>query len=530
MTTKRLILSVLTVISLIPFFLSLINSFSEAQVQSNLELSQTNLLLEASEIRNNLEVLDGSFNSEQIQSLQQVLLGDKPYEIAQEQYESAKKEINKNLEHLKSNLNKLTETVGLQPKGSTDFKLVQANPAQEKIFKQAIAKETLNLEQLDLKIGLLKAKQNKVTEAQQDWQKLTELSSNNTRTADLRETAKILSDLWSQPPVVAYNAEATLNQNLKGWFRYRALERLYTVTKQTQSQTTLQQQEAKVASQAIFKLLAISTLPLLGGIAGSLLLIFLLIQWATKKEHAILAQRANTPWETPWDWEIIWQVLIVGFFFIGQIGLPLLLGLVQFDASSLTLRGKAYYVLGSYGAMTFGGLAVLYLSLKSFMPLPADWFRFKLGDRGWLWGIGGYLTALPLVVIVSLLNQQIWQGQGGSNPLLFLALEAQDKVVLAIFFFTACVAAPFFEELMFRGFLLPSLTRYVPVWQAIGLSSLLFAVAHLNLSEVLPLAMLGIILGVVYTRSRNLFSSMLLHSLWNSGTLISLFILGSSGS
>jgi membrane protease YdiL (CAAX protease family) len=46
---------------------------------------------------------------------------------------------------------------------------------------------------------------------------------------------------------------------------------------------------------------------------------------------------------------------------------------------------------------------------------------------------------------------------------------------------------------------------------------------------VFPLATLGIILGVVYTRSRNLLSSILLHSLWNSGTLISLFILGSSG-
>ncbi|MEB3309889.1 MAG: type II CAAX endopeptidase family protein [Snowella sp.] len=530
MTTKRLILSVLTVISLIPFFLSLINSLSEAQVQSNLELSQTNLLLEAAEIRNHLDSLEGSLSATQIQSLQQLLLGEKPYEIAQQQYESAQKAINKNLEQLKTNLSKLTQTVGLQQDGATDFKLVQANPAQEKIFKQAIAKETLNLEQLNLRLGLLKAQQENITAAQQDWQKLIELDLNNTKTVAIQETAAVLKDLWSKPPAIADNAEAILSQNLKGWFRYRALERLYTVTNQTQSQAALQQQEAQVASQSILKLLAISTLPLLGGIAGSLLLIVLFVQWGVKKDQAILAQQANTSWETPWNWEIIWQVLIVGFFFIGQIGLPLLLGLVQFDASSLTLRGKAYYVLGSYVAMTLSGLVVLYLSLKPFIPLPPDWFRFKLGDRALLWGIGGYLTALPLVVIVSLLNQLIWQGQGGSNPLLFLALEAQDKVVLAIFFFTACVAAPFFEELMFRGFLLPSLTRYVPVWQAIGLSSLLFAVAHLNLSEVLPLAMLGVILGVVYTRSRNLLSSMLLHSLWNSGTLISLFILGSSGS
>jgi uncharacterized protein len=38
---------------------------------------------------------------------------------------------------------------------------------------------------------------------------------------------------------------------------------------------------------------------------------------------------------------------------------------------------------------------------------------------------------------------------------------------------------------------------------------------------------LGIILGIVYVRTRNLLAPMLLHSLWNSSTLVSLFILGS---
>lgn len=87
--------------------------------------------------------------------------------------------------------------------------------------------------------------------------------------------------------------------------------------------------------------------------------------------------------------------------------------------------------------------------------------------------------------------------------------------------------APLFEEIMFRGFLLPSLTRYVPVWGSIILSAFLFAIAHMSLSEVLPLMTLGIILGFVYVKSRNLLAPMLLHSLWNSGTLLSLFILGS---
>jgi hypothetical protein len=188
---------------------------------------------------------------------------------------------------------------------------------------------------------------------------------------------------------------------------------------------------------------------------------------------------------------------------------------------------KAFYVLFSYLLLASGGLLVLYLSIKPFLPLPDDWFGFKLRSNWILWGLGGYFVALPLVILVSLINQQLWQGQGGSNPILPLALEGRDSVALAVFFLTACVAAPVFEEIIFRGFLLPSLTRYMPVWGAIVASSLLFAIAHLSLSEVLPLATLGMVLGVVYSRSRNLLASMLLHGLWNAGTLLSLFVLGS---
>jgi uncharacterized protein len=106
-------------------------------------------------------------------------------------------------------------------------------------------------------------------------------------------------------------------------------------------------------------------------------------------------------------------------------------------------------------------------------------------------------------------------------------LEEQDPVALIVFFLTAAVAAPLFEEVLFRGFLLPSLTRYMAVGWAIALSGFIFAAAHLSLSEVLPLMLLGCILGFVYTRSRNLLSPIALHSLWNSATMLGLFILGS---
>ncbi|HEY9752784.1 MAG TPA: type II CAAX endopeptidase family protein, partial [Coleofasciculaceae cyanobacterium] len=268
----------------------------------------------------------------------------------------------------------------------------------------------------------------------------------------------------------------------------------------------------------------------IGSTIGTILLLMLMAQWLLRNKQALLALDGVAGWQTPWDAEMIWQVLIFGFFFLGQIAFPLVLGSVQSIAgisiAEFGERAKAVYILINYLFLAAGGLLVLYWSIKPYFPLPEGWFQFNWKANWLLWGAGGYFVALPLVILVSLINQQIWQGGGGSNPILPIALEGRDPVTLGCFFFTAAIAAPIFEETLFRGFLLPSLTRSMPLWAAIALSSVIFAVAHLSLSEVLPLTVLGMVLGFVYVRSRNLLASILLHSLWNTGTLVSLVLLG----
>lgn len=283
-----------------------------------------------------------------------------------------------------------------------------------------------------------------------------------------------------------------------------------------------------MAQKTIVKLALIGTVPIIGCLLGTALLLFVVIQRFISGKSAILAHSSGLTWETPWTAETIWQVLIVGFFFTGQILLPLLLGGLGINALALGSRGRALYAMSYYLLMAAVGIGVLYASLRTYRPLPDGWFRFRWDGNWWKWGLGGYLVALPLMIGVAVVNQRLWQGQGGSNPLLQTVLEESDKVSLLLFFLTASVAAPLFEEVLFRGFLLPSLTRYMPVWGAIALSSFIFAAAHLSLSEVLPLMMLGAILGFVYTRSRSLLAPMLLHSLWNGATMIGLLLLGSA--
>ncbi|ACB51805.1 unknown [Crocosphaera subtropica ATCC 51142] len=517
MTTKRIILIVLTIISLIPVILSLIGSINQPQVQSNLQLYQTNLVLQASEFSGD--------NISEFEKIRESVLGKNPYQAALKQYKEALKLSQKNLTQLETNLEIINQKSDLIQESETTINSIpifSATNEQQKLQTE-VNRQKEEIETIKIKIGLLEIAQGNRSQGLGTLDNIELLSFS----PSVHYTADILSHLWDDKPSVLSDSESTIKNELNGWFRYYSLNQLYQVQNRNNDLVSLQEKEQEAAQKALIKLTIVAIIPVLGGLIGIGIIIFSLVQLAVKKESSILAIDERFKWKTPWTLEIPWQVLVVGFLFFGQIVLPILVSFLNIDLTELTLRGKAFYVLGSYVAMSVGGIGVLYLSIKPFLPLPKDWFNFNWLSNWIVWGVGGYLVALPLVVIISLINQNIWDGQGGSNPLLSLALEGQDIVVLAIFYFTAAIAAPVYEEIMFRGFLLPSLTRYLPLWGAIGLSSVVFAVAHLNLSEVLPLTILGMVLGVVYTKSRNLLSSMLLHSLWNSGTLISLFLLGS---
>lgn len=518
MTIKRIFLTILTLLISFKLVFAVVGSLSEPQVQGRLELYQTNLVLHTGELAKHPETVDRN-----LIEISDALSQEDPLTAAAQQYQKVKQNAVKSLATLENKLAelKVKNQEGLVPQAEA------ATTLPEQQFQSAIAESQQLVAELDLEIGIIEASRGNQEQAATIWQNIITKAETNPQLTEISNITRAISGLWQEQPVILPDTENLIHQHLHSWFRYRSLEQLYQVQGSKQELLDLEKQETITAEQSLFKLGFIVGIPLIGGIIGILLVLGLGIQLIIKRERAILATNHDLAWDTPWDWETTWQVIIVGFFFVGQILLPLLIGITGFNPIGLNLRFKAIYILIDYILMAGASLSVLYFSIKSFFPLPQDWFKPKWISNWFMWGFGGYLIAIPLVLLVSLLNQQLWQGQGGSNPLLSLALESQDQVALAIFFCTAAIAAPIFEETIFRGFLLPSLTPYLPVWSSILLSGLLFAIAHLSISEILPLTTLGIILGVVYTRSRSILAPMLLHSLWNSGTLLTLYILGS---
>jgi len=494
---RRIALIVLTLIVGIIMASALIASWNEPQVASRLELYQTDLLLQANAWDG------GDLPEEQVRMIRRNLLGEEPLKQAQTAYESVRETA---VETLDSNV----PVEGADPLSP---RLQNALQGQS---------ELLNL--LDLRLGILEAERGNLEAAVQDWAAVKQRQSAGEA---LQRTADTLSQLWQGEPI-ATNSEAIFRRNLQGWFQNRSLEQLYTRMDATEKLAQLQQAEVENAESTILILTVVGTLPAIGALLGVIVLITVGIQRLVKGSEALIARHRHQTWETPWTAETMGWVVIGGFLFMGQLVVPVVLSPIRGLFTDLGTRGQALFALTYYLTMSAGAIAVLFFAIRAYRPLPADWFKFEFKGNWLLWGGGGYLAALPLMLTVSILNQRIWQGQGGSNPLLQTVLEAQDPVALVLFFVTASIAAPLFEEFLFRGFLLPSLTRYTSVWGAILLSSLIFAIAHLSLSEVLPLMTLGVVLGIVYTRSRNLLAPMLLHSAWNSITMLGLFLLGGS--
>ncbi|KAL2544272.1 CAAX amino terminal protease family protein [Forsythia ovata] len=233
------------------------------------------------------------------------------------------------------------------------------------------------------------------------------------------------------------------------------------------------------------------------------------------------------PWTVPWTAETILQVTLlwtVSFWFVGSWMIPFGAHIIGFSKESLTYRGQALFSLLTDVTEGLAGILILHRCLSRFRPLPSDWFRFSLRGN-WIFDVVLGCLMFPLVNRLSQFNLNLLPVLP-STPVTLSSVEqsivARDPIAMALYALVLVVCAPLWEEIVFRGFLLPSLTKYMPVWCSILVSSMGFALAHFNVQRMLPLIFLGVVMGLTYARSRNLLPSILLHSLWNGFVFLDL--------
>jgi hypothetical protein len=185
MTIKRVILALLTILAIVQIGSSLKNSFSQPQIQSRLELYQTNLVLHVAEFRSS------PGDDFDLNSAVSSLVGQDPYAAASTKYQQVRQESVASRDKFQSQLQQLSQTE------SSAIEVTDAttnNLALKTQLKQEIVELDRFLDELDLKQGILFGVQNKSKEAIALWtQVINRLDNPKNRYA---QTASVLKQLW----------------------------------------------------------------------------------------------------------------------------------------------------------------------------------------------------------------------------------------------------------------------------------------------------------------------------------------------
>lgn len=224
--------------------------------------------------------------------------------------------------------------------------------------------------------------------------------------------------------------------------------------------------------------------------------------------------RITTLQTRPWTWR-------EGLAVTGIIGLLICLGIVV--ASRLNSPREATPVILHSLALDLLGLAAI-----AGLVFRKGWSRQQA------FGLQGtpaahlkpalvfYLALMPFLFFASLVYQGLLTLNGIPPSLqeIALLLSGDHPLWLRVTMILMAVAiAPIFEETLFRGILLPIVSRRFGLGAGIFITSLLFASIHFHLPSQVPLMVVAAGFSLAYVYSGALWVPILMHGLFNGVNL-----------
>ncbi|ETB60326.1 hypothetical protein YYC_02633 [Plasmodium yoelii 17X] len=145
-------------------------------------------------------------------------------------------------------------------------------------------------------------------------------------------------------------------------------------------------------------------------------------------------------------------------------------------------------------------------------------FRYK--DSWCFKVIYGYVCSHYIFNLIDLLNNAIINYLHNDDEIYIennIDNIINEKKFLSTFIciISPCFSAPFFEEFIYRFFVLKSLCLFMNIHYAVIFSSLFFAIHHLNIFNIIPLFFLSFFWSYIYIYTDNILVTMLIHSFWN---------------
>jgi len=222
-----------------------------------------------------------------------------------------------------------------------------------------------------------------------------------------------------------------------------------------------------------------------------------------------------------WDYVDLLLVIGLGFGLLLLFCLPLLLVV---NAENAITKNIVLIAAVLQAAL----YASVYIALKidfSFRHEQKAVFR-SLGWQRSSFPLGvAALVGVTLAFVVSAIAALL------HTPQVTSPIEEFTKSTGALIFIAilAIAAAPFFEELFFRGFLQPLLSRTFGTALGILLTAIFFGVLHLSEYSMVwqygvAITLVGVALGYARARSGSLVPSTLMHACFNAVSVVALLV------
>jgi membrane protease YdiL (CAAX protease family) len=141
-------------------------------------------------------------------------------------------------------------------------------------------------------------------------------------------------------------------------------------------------------------------------------------------------------------------------------------------------------------------------------------------------GLAVYVAAYPGVIGVILLWGAILSRLGVKvqpQEVVNILLARQPRLEVAASVAVAILVAPLFEEMIFRGFLLPAFSRRLGAPGAVALAATLFGLLH-GRAYAGPIFALGLLLGWLYWRTGRLWIAVGCHGAHNAAALVAAWL------
>lgn len=236
------------------------------------------------------------------------------------------------------------------------------------------------------------------------------------------------------------------------------------------------------------------------------------------------------------DWAVALIWLIVAFLLFqvaaGAVFIVLLIALNGLESSAdvmgmMTENLDLLFIGNSTGQILFLGLATLLIvKLHISGESRFDFIRLRWEGNTLLYvGLAAVITIVvqPVVMYLGYLNSLLpvpdfFTEMQASQYEMFEQFLRQDGVVWFGLFHIAMVPA-FCEEILFRGYILKAFEKSWGIVTAILVSGLIFGLYHVQLTNLLPLATLGILFAVVTWLSGSIWPAIVAHFV-NNGSMV----------